>query len=148
MAHDMVFHERLGQVLVVGGTPPDAEAGIRAWNGSEWSALAAGGPPTDRYHFALAYDRHRDRLMLHGGARGQGAAADLYQDTWEWDGRAWHEVSDAATGPGPLVFMRTAWDRKREVTVLFGGSNPPFQHRNATWTWDGKAWQQQTAAGK
>jgi hypothetical protein len=32
------------------------------------------------------------------------------------------------------------------VTLLFGGSSPPFEHRDATWTFDGERWRQQAVA--
>jgi hypothetical protein len=68
------------------------------WNGSErvretwrfvearWRLAAVGGPGA-RNHSAMAFDRRRGRMVLHGGHDGE----LVFGDTWEWDGRTWNE---------------------------------------------------------
>jgi hypothetical protein len=51
--------------------------------------------PSPRNHAAMTYDAKRRRIVLFGGhllGAGDGAA-DVFGDTWEWDGSAWTEAA-------------------------------------------------------
>jgi hypothetical protein len=172
--HAMAYDAARRQLILFGGghgEDPSFHGDTWLWDGKRWESIDSAdssaadadadspaaattdpvaerpGPPARASH-RLSFDEARQRVVMHGGF---GNDDTVLGDTWEWDGRVWLEVSPAlaaaAASPGPLVFMRTAWDRKRGVTVLFGGSNPPFQHKGETWTWDGARWQQQEVAG-
>jgi hypothetical protein len=71
--------------------------------------------------------------------------AVIYQDTWEWDGTAWTEVTPAGTSPTPRGNAKLAYDVSRSRAVLFGGSSDD----DSIWEWDGVArtWSQRTATG-
>ena len=67
-------------------------------------------------------------------------------DTWEWDGRIWTLVS--TDGP-TLIHFGMAYDRSREVIVLYGGRPGPGRlvgnvSESDTWEWDGETWKQIT----
>jgi hypothetical protein len=47
-------------------------------------------------------------------------------DTWEWDGIAWQDVSDTDKQPKARNSMGMAYDIKREKVVLHG---PVWRHR-------------------
>ena len=58
----------------------------------------------------------------------------MFDDTWEWDGIEWTEVDI----PGPTDtrgLMAMAYDPKRHMTVIFGGSSsgPHENFVNSTW---------------
>jgi len=89
---------------------------------------------------AVAYDAARGRLVLFGGLSGQDR--DL-GDTWEWDGRDWHEL-DLDRSPPPRSDHAMAYGRGR--VVLFGGQGPDGP-TNDHWEWDGVRWRQQPAEG-
>jgi hypothetical protein len=70
------------------------------YDGASWKAVAAAGPRA-RNHAAMAYDAKRRRIVLFGGhALGSGdEAADVFGDTWEWDGATWTEPAPGEVLP-------------------------------------------------
>lgn len=103
------------------------------------------GQPVARYQHGLAYDNLRRRFVLFGG---QTRTPDLsaqqifLNDTWEWDGAAWHFLT--ATGPAPRSRPAMAFDRQRGVTVMTGGfvqGGAPDPKPGGVWEWNGVAWQ-------
>ena len=101
-------------------------------------------PPTQigvRNGHAMVYEGISDRVLLFGGADD----AKVCEDTWEWDGRTWQQVS--TTGPGPRTFPSMAYDSIRRKVLLFGGNRVLFgsneaanRFLNDTWQWDGRRW--------
>jgi hypothetical protein len=139
--HSMVSHAGLQQVLLLGGgTASGADSVLWGWNGTRWGALGAGGP-AGRTHVAMAYDRRRDRLVVHGG--GLTVAGRRFprrmDDTWEWDRRGWRRLS--ASGPSGRDHHAMAYDPLRRQVVLFGGTDSAGALLDDTWGWDGRRWQ-------
>jgi hypothetical protein len=72
----------------------------------------------------LAFDSNINRTVLFGGA-----AAPTYNandETWEWNGAAatWAKMSPSVK-PSARYLHGMAFDTNRDVTVLFGGNQPP-----------------------
>ncbi len=114
-----------------------------------WDELvAAPAPPIAVGAPMLAYDHHRDRVVLFGGYDALG-----YTDTtWEWDGQYWQRVCGASTpclAPPFRSGAAMAYDRRRGRVVLFGGDggNPTGDFLGDTWEWDGHLWERVCAAG-
>ncbi|MBL8748175.1 MAG: hypothetical protein JNK78_03380 [Planctomycetes bacterium] len=88
----------------------------------------------------MAYDSHRHRAVLFGGSTGTGT---FLNDTWEWDGVAWVQVS--TVGPSARSNHAMVYDSVRQRTVLFGGvfvlPGLAFFLQD-TWEWDGATWTQ------
>jgi hypothetical protein len=66
-------------------------------------------------------------------------------ETWEWDGATWKQAA-ACAGPVPMFGHAMAYDSRRGVTVLFGGTldiNP----LGTTWEWDGIKWIKRATTG-
>lgn len=83
------YDAQRGLVLMFGGHDgTQMRNDLWAFDGTSWRLLFEGGP-SPRAMGALAYDAARDRVVLFGGRRGW---PDDLNDTWEWDGSAWHEV--------------------------------------------------------
>ena len=63
------------------------------------------------------------------------------EDIWEWDGSSWASV-EPATGPAPMIDHALAYDARRDVIVLFGGTlcSDIRSCLNDTWEWDGHEW--------
>ena len=82
------------------------------------------------------YDAARQRVVLFGG--GTVGGGSLQNNTWEWDGSAWQQITTAAA---PLARFRggLAYDAVRRRCLLFGGFTP---FRNDTWSYDGSNWTQ------
>jgi hypothetical protein len=114
-----------------------------------WSEVTPAVTPTARLYNCMAYDAARGVTVLFGGGNDSGQL----NDTWEWDGAAWSQltVNAGATGPGLRVGSMMAYDAARGVSVMFGGFTPVggggFLFHNDTWEWDGSAWTQLTADG-
>lgn len=97
----------------------------------------------------MAFDEKRGITVLFGGmapaAYGQ---ALFYNDTWEWNGTDWHEVSASPRPParqGAVIFF----DTTRGTTVIYGGyyvdpQNGSTVFLDDAWEWDGNSWQQLT----
>jgi hypothetical protein len=142
--HALVYHNQLRAVLLVnaglGGmsSPPStARTVLWKWNGQSWTAIDSSGPPI-RNLGGVAYDSHRDRLVLYGGSY----SVDLvYDETWEWSQTSgWTRLP--VTGPGRRDHTDMVYDAERRRVVLFGGQSLPGTLSSGTWTWDGTTWEQ------
>lgn len=114
-----------------------------SWNGKAWTELgAAPAEASGRGDFAMAFDRGRNRLVIHGGWPGSGL---LLTDTLEWnpDTNSWQRW---ATSPiGNRYAHRMAYDEARGEIILHGGYY--FTNKNDTWRWNGSAWSLASTTG-
>ena len=90
-SHQMAYDTSAGVVFLYGGGNQSGRLqDMWRWDGTTWTEVAMTGPtPGPRNGHAMAYDRARRRIVLHGGF-GSGAAP--LADTWEWDGTQWTEI--------------------------------------------------------
>lgn len=112
------------------------------WNGHGWLRRTASGPE-GRSGASLAYDSTRRTVVLFGGqaldTNGSGTCSmfacfrDL-DDTWTWDGSAWHQQTGAA--PPARRGAALVDDPVTGQLVLFGGlvGSGPLT-AEGTWTW-------------
>ena len=114
----------------------------------DWKLLAPITSPQCRDNHAMAYDAVRKRVVLVGGwyfilypQRGY----VILQDTWEWDGKTWKNVTPT-TGNPDCAFHEMVYDAARHRIVLFGGYNSNYATINDTWEWDGSNWKKRTPA--
>jgi hypothetical protein len=151
--HDMVYHERLGQVVLVNSgpllgnvvgqnRPPDDPLDVWGWSGDGWELLSRDpAGPAWRLFAAVTYDAGRGVLVLYGGLQ---PPAQTFEDTWTWDGDTW--TRHAVPGPGPREGPGLAYDSGRGRVVLFGGARGD-EALGDTWEWDGAAWAQAAGDG-
>ena len=71
----------------------------------------------ERTYAAMAYDSARDRLVLFGGSG--------LNDTWEFDGNGWTNVTPANGNPEGRWRHGMAYDASRRRVVMFGGETGP-----------------------
>lgn len=141
--HDMVYDSARGLVVAFGGIG-DAELVNRQEGetlelvGDRWRKIGTPVSPPARTHTALAYDRERGVVVLHGGMTAQ--ESEPLEDTWLYDGATWREVS-TAVHPNPQQGHGMAFDERRGVTVLHGGFGA-----DETWEFDGSGWVQRKLA--
>jgi hypothetical protein len=112
------------------------------WDGVAWQEVAdPNKAPPVRHGHGIAYDSQRHKMVLFGGF----ANFDhLLGDTWTRAGTDWTRRHEAG-GPAPEMIHRAiAFDREREVTVMFVTSCP--RHVLSTWTWDGVSWTESAGA--
>ena len=151
VGHALVYHETLGQVLLLnaglGGVDDSQRIGrptrIWGWTGSAWNLLDSLGPPI-RNLAGVAYDSRRNVVVLQGGTASESLN---YGETWEWSQTAgWTKRSDG--GPGVRSHTQMAYDRVRGRSVLFGGQNATgTEFPNDTWEWDGTTWTRAATSG-
>ncbi|MEL6547066.1 MAG: hypothetical protein AAFQ82_20740, partial [Myxococcota bacterium] len=75
-------------------------------------------PPARASH-AMVYDKERQRVVLHGGQLADNSEAN---DTWEWDGQRWTEVTSTQLNPPARFAHGMVYDTARRQVVVFGGS--------------------------
>ena len=116
------------------------------WNGREWAELTPQHKPSPRYGAMMAYDEKRSVTVLFGGMGANDSGQNVfYDDTWEWDGQDWHEVSPVQRPPirqDAAMFF----DPVRGTVVVYGGYylDPATQTSvflDDAWEWDGTTWQ-------
>jgi hypothetical protein len=146
--HALVYHSALRAVVLVnaglgGMSSPSSSSRtvLWRWDGRSWSVLDSSGPPV-RNLGGVAYDSHRDRIVLHGGSYSQDL---VYDETWEWSPSSGWTRRDVA-GPGRRDHTDMVYDAERRRVVLFGGQTTPGAIASGTWTWDGNAWQEVSAS--
>ncbi|MCR9248271.1 MAG: hypothetical protein NXI31_24855 [bacterium] len=131
MEPQMALHQSGDYTLLfggadVGGFPPTTFGDTWAWDGTDWSQLSPAVSPPGRYFGGMVYDQLRDRTVLYGGLVATFFGANYLDDTWEWDGANWSQVTTTNT-PGGLVGnpglgeVSMAYDVIGGATVLFGG---------------------------
>ena len=140
-----MVYDPVGQrCLLFGGySSAGARKDLWSWDGTTWTQLAsAPAEASGRGDFAMAYDRGRARLVVHGGWPGGGA---LLTDTLEWNPstNTWQRW---ATSPiGNRYAHRMAYDEARGEIILHGGYY--FTNKNDTWRWNGTAWSLASTSG-
>ena len=140
-----MVYDPIGQrCLLFGGySSQGARKDLWSWNGVRWTYLSAG--PADasgRGDFAMAFDRGRNRLVVHGGWPGGG---QLLSDTLEWDPTTNTWQSWASSPIGNRYAHRMAYDEARGEIILHGGYN--YYNRNDTWRWNGSSWSLASTSG-
>ncbi|MBE0672355.1 MAG: hypothetical protein IH588_17405 [Anaerolineales bacterium] len=109
---------------------------------NNWKLVESDHIPPGRTSAALAYDTQRSVAVLFGGTSQwtQASGWNSINDTWEWDGNDWIEAHPEHS-PASRYAAVAAFDEKRGVTVLFGGTSQDGRYYADTWEWDGVDWQ-------
>ncbi len=84
----------------------------------------------------MAYDAHRDVIVLFGGLAGGSRVGD----TWEFDGTDWTQITTTHS-PSARDFAAMAFDQANNQIVLYSGSTASA-FPDETWTYDGTDWTQ------
>ncbi len=120
MAYDPV---RRKVILFGGGKDWDWCGDTWEWDGEQWTEIETLGPPPRGNH-QMTLDTARGRVVLFGGLSseivdGSSVIEKRLNDTWEWDGVLWREVT--LDGPNSRYRHAMAYDADRDTVVLFGG---------------------------
>jgi hypothetical protein len=99
-----------------------------------WSTVATTGP-TKRMYSAMAYDEARQVTVLFGGWALINQSLVALNDTWEWNGATWTQIT--ASGPSARYGHGMCYDPVGGGVLLFGGSAPRYS--NDIWRFDGAA---------
>jgi hypothetical protein len=108
---------------------------------SGWIPLELDVSPPPLQGAVHAYDTKHKKLILFGGITDYVDGHAIYKnETWEWDGRQWRNVSlPPQNSPRSRTSAGMAYDENRDVIVLYGGagSSSPLCD---TWEWNGSTW--------
>ncbi len=121
--------------------PDDAGLWVPTDGGREWRVVPLGDHPSARYGAAMAYDSARQMMVLFGGY-----GAPALNDTWEYDGEAWHQRLPV-TAPPARRHAAMAYDPLRHRTLMCGGEVNTTAILSDCWQWDGGAWTMLPAGG-
>jgi hypothetical protein len=151
-AHVLAYDESRGVTLLFGGASASAVLGDTwTWDGARWRPLPAAGP-APRTFPGFVWDAARGEAVLFGGRRvlfGREGDGDTFlDDTWLLRADGWHRSTGAS--PPPRAEAGFAYDRDRQVGVLFGGYHEAGGVRTRlgdTWEWDGRAWHHRADTG-
>ncbi len=144
-----VYDAGNGVVLLFGGYSHSSSIPFNElweWDGTSWAAGTNTNPPPARENANLAYDSARGVTVLFGGDDDPAiTTATMFDDTWEYDGTSWTEVSPSPA-PTPRTFASMGYDPVRQRVVLFGGTDSALSAKNDTWEYDGSTWVQVTTS--
>jgi len=130
---DMVFHERLGMIVLINGNEDDQ---LWGWDGVQWQVIGDSGPD-GRELGGVAYDPQRDKLVVYGGR--SLVRNECVSVTWEWDNQGWQVL--AVPGPDVCSHFTMEYDASLEKVVLYGGGDDQQNISSDMWTWDGQQWE-------
>lgn len=144
----MAYSPHSKAIILFGGTNTTRDSVFGdtwEWNG-QWTQLHPATSPPARFGAQMALDAQTGDDVLFGGVGGasHGSTAKPLDDTWEWTGTDWVQLSPA-TSPPPITHGAMAWSTVGKTAVLFGrppdhSSGPSVQ----TWLWNGSTWSRWT----
>ncbi len=145
--HGMVADTRRNQVILVAGTPGytyRATYDTWTWDQSSRTWFKATATAPQRLETALAYDSHRDRVMLFGGYKVTmtwiGPQTMYYSDLYEYNpsSKTWttrEQSKDPRLLPSRRYGAAMAYDPVKKYFLFFGGYAPGSKGdwQNDTW---------------
>lgn len=118
----MAFDPTNAVVVMFGGLGTAGRlADTWAWDGTNWLPQFTPTYPPARASHAMTWDDHAQNIIMFGGATSVAGVGTYLNDTWEWDGSAWHE--EFVAGPSPRGDHAMAYDPVLQRTLLFGGTD-------------------------
>lgn len=142
---EMAYDSLHQQVVLFSGTVSNGTAATTPndtwlWDGQHatWTLANPAHKPPGRLTGGIAYDEARHEVVIFGGA-----TAQIFGDTWVWDGIDWTQKFPA-TSPPARDATAMAYDGARQQIVLFGGSGTNGSDLADTWIWDGVNWTRKT----
>jgi hypothetical protein len=105
--------------------------------------VCAMAQPQARHLERITYDKHRNKLIMYGGAANVNNRLIYFSKVHEWDETGWQEIT--AQGPGGRNASPLVYDPLRKVSFLFGGTyedHEDFRIYFDVWSWDGVRWKQ------
>lgn len=145
--HAMVYDVLRQKVVMFGGRIASARFNdMWLWDGMTWQQQTTALQPSPRNSHAMAYDPVRNRIVLFGGQVGVPLTTQANDETWEFDGAVWVQLSPLITSPTARMQHSLVYDVARGECVLFGGYDIGNPNMGDTWTWNGLAWTQEAPA--
>ena len=119
-----------GTVCVGGGKGISISGAIARFTGQLWVAITQ-EPPFLRSDPLLAYDSHRERIVLHGGRDELGVP---HGSTWEWAaGSGWQMTSLVGGPPAGVTTSQLVYDPVLRRSIAVQGSTL-WEYESGVWT--------------
>lgn len=134
----MAYDAGRGTMVLFGGIGSGLRPLGDTWeyDGVQWTRRLPMTVPPARSLHGLVYDPRRARIVMFGGGDPfQGVYLD---DTWEWDGTDWTEITTTQAPPRRLRHGMV-WDAARDRIVLLGGHDAVGSLAD-TWERSGSVW--------
>ncbi len=137
-----------GGLLLFGGSAPLINNETWTFDGFAWTQLAPAVSPTARSGAQLVHDSNRGVAVLYGGLASNISIPPPTNQTWEWNGATWAQVTPAAN-PGNRYLYGACYDSVRSRVVMYGGATTQLISvpNSQTWEYDGTTWVQVTTTG-
>jgi hypothetical protein len=132
----MAYDAHRNVTVLFGG---DADNDTWEYNGVAWFPITTVSVPPVRDNHTMVYDSVRHRMVMFGGAAFIAGTTSYLQDTWEYDGTNWFNVTPAGTKPPGRTEHVMYYDVANQRTVLAFGSNGSTLMTDL-WAWNGTAW--------
>jgi galactose oxidase-like protein len=137
----MVYDGATDTVVLFGGTNGATNFDDTwIWNGktATWTQLfLKTKPPGRRFDTqGMTFDVDHGKVVMFGGY----AAGSVFNDTWNWDGKARLWTHRFPTVSPSARRAPIAYDRATEQVILFGGDDGGANQYSDTWTWNGTNW--------
>ena len=114
------------------------------WNGALWSQSTSSSQPSAAFFGAAFFDPKSQDVVLYGGGPSNGVSGEVGNETWEWNGSTWTQLSPS-TYPLGRYSGSSVYDSATGTMVLFGGDGSSGL-LNDTWVWNGAGWKNVTPA--
>ena len=120
VGHAMSYDVVRQRTVLFGGSSVGvgALADTWEWNGTLWQPSISVNFPAARSGHAMTFDGSLASTILFGGAAGQNA-----DDTWQWDGVNWTQITPAIGAPAPRAESSLVFADADNQLILFGGDN-------------------------
>lgn len=138
LGFSVVDDPAMHRVVLFGGV--DGSDKTWLWDGERWTSRAPASSPPSRSAAAAAYDPASHEVMLYGG-EGPLPTAQMFNDTWAWNGAMWRRLDSGLNGPPAGGGAQMAWDNTRNEMVLVTYNRTLTSAE--TWTWTGSRWARQ-----
>src|SRR5262245_20193725 len=109
---------------------------VRAHHCMQWFRRDDVGTPGARGGHAMAYDKDRHVTVLFGGDVSGDAADTWFNDTWEYDGKQWTQITIDGAVPPRRSNHAMAYDAGLKVVLMSGGENVD-RYLGDTWIYQG-----------
>jgi hypothetical protein len=142
--HALAFDPQRGRTVLFGGGVLFVTSDMTwEWDGANWIQRSPATSPPARMNHAMATDLARRRIVLFGGQTGVTTTLTNLNDTWEYDGTTWQQVTPVSLSPVPRMGTAMVFESARSRILLFGGTNNASTAGfSDTWVYDGTAWVQ------
>ncbi len=119
------FDAARNKTLLFGGTQDGTVqfGDTWTWDGrtGAWTQINPPIHPNARQLYTLAYDSLRQVVLLQSGARTDSTGTAINDESWEWNGSTWADLTSTYFEAYPSVGASMAYDSSLHQMLLFGG---------------------------